>query len=156
VRAVPQHQPLPLSVEVLAYVGVAICGIVSQTRVKWKRLVQLVDFRAGVSDRRRNVRACWRLGQRQRWCAKRRRDVWTATASRGDAGAFGALGWLVLLLPASGASRALYALHDDRCSVGAHHARCSCALRAMFLGAGRRGCSRPKDKNSKGEHHCFG
>ena len=67
--AVAATTRLPLPVEVVAYVGVAVSGIIPQTPVKWKRVIQLVDLLAGVIDRRRNVRSRRRLGQRQRWCA---------------------------------------------------------------------------------------
>jgi hypothetical protein len=50
-------QPLP--VEVVAYVGVAVGGIIPQAPVKWKRLIKLVDLPTGVVDGRL-------LGQRQR------------------------------------------------------------------------------------------
>src|SRR5262245_65840368 len=96
---------LPLPGEVVADVGVAVGGIIPQAAVKWKRVTQLVDLRAGVVDGRRNVNARRRLGQRQRWCAQTCRVVGTAAAAPGDAGAFGALGHLLLLLrlPAPGA-----------------------------------------------------
>jgi hypothetical protein len=56
--------------EVVAYVGVAVSGIIPQAPVKWKRLIKLVDPLAGVIDGRRNVRGRRRLGQRQRWCRR--------------------------------------------------------------------------------------
>src|SRR5262245_54763193 len=59
----------PLPGEIVADVGIAIRGIKPQAPIKRKRLIQLIDLRAGVSDGRRNVRAGRWLGQRQRWCA---------------------------------------------------------------------------------------
>jgi hypothetical protein len=124
-----------LPVEVVAYVGVAVGGIIPQAAVEWERLIQLVDPLAGIVDGRRNVRTRRRLGQRQRWCALNWRDVGTAAAARGEAGTFRALAWLLLLLPAGRASRAFHALHDDRRSI-AHRGRRRCTLGALFLGAG--------------------
>src|SRR5262249_15797438 len=60
---------LPLPGEVVADVGVAVRGIEPQAPVKWKRLIQLIDLRAGVGDGRWNVNAGRWLGQRQRWWA---------------------------------------------------------------------------------------
>jgi hypothetical protein len=65
----PQERRLPLPVEVVAYVGVAVGGIIPQAAVEWERLIKLIDPLAGIVDGRRNVRTRRRLGQRQRWCA---------------------------------------------------------------------------------------
>jgi len=83
---------LPLPVHVVAYVGVAIGGIIPQARVKWKRVIKLVDPLARVVDGRRNVRSRRWLGQRQRGRALNWRDVRAAAASRAEAGALRALG----------------------------------------------------------------
>jgi hypothetical protein len=52
-----------------------------------------------------------------------------------------------LLLPASRVLLAVDPLHDDRRSIAR---RDRCTLGAMFLGSGRCGCSRPKEKNGEG------
>jgi len=59
----------PLLGEVVADVGVAVGGIKPQAPVERKRVIELVDLRAGVTDGRRNVNTRRRLGQRQRWRA---------------------------------------------------------------------------------------
>src|SRR5262245_61376427 len=150
----------PLPGEVVADVGVAVGGIIPQAPVKWKRLIKLVDLGTGIVDGRRNVRARRLLGQRQRWWAEKRGVVGPAAAARPDAGAFGALGCLLLLLllrlPAPGACRAAHALHDDRRSIAVRGGRRRCTLGAMFLGARRGGCSRPKDKDGAGDGHYSG
>jgi hypothetical protein len=46
---------LPLPGEVVAYVGVAVSGIVAQAPVKRKRVIKLVDPLARVIDGRRNA-----------------------------------------------------------------------------------------------------
>ena len=79
-RAQPGKQPgsralpagtrgLPLPGEVVADVGVAVGGIMPQALVEWKRVIKLVDLRAGVIDGRGNVDTRRWLGQRQRWRA---------------------------------------------------------------------------------------
>src|SRR5262249_8749140 len=60
---------LPLPGEVVADIGVAVSGIKPQAPVKRKRVIQLIDLRAGIGDGRWNVNAGRWLGQRQRWCA---------------------------------------------------------------------------------------
>src|SRR5258708_40098480 len=55
---------LPLPGEVVADVGVAVGGIKPQAPVKWKRVIKLVDLRAGVIDGRWNVDTRRWLGQR--------------------------------------------------------------------------------------------
>src|SRR5262245_53363617 len=47
----------PLPSEVVAYVGVAVSGIKPQAPVKRKRVIQLIDLRAGIGDRRWDVNA---------------------------------------------------------------------------------------------------
>ena len=67
-----------------------------------------------------------------------------------------------LLFPASGASRAVNALHDDWRSIAVRGGRRRCTLGAwymflyMFLGARRRGRRRPKDNDGQGEGHHSG
>ena len=146
-----QQRQLPLSGEIVAYVLVAICGIVPQAPVEWKRLIKLLDPLAGVVDRRRNVGRRGGLGQRQRWCALNWRDVRTAAAARGDPGTWRALSFL---LPCgSGALPAFHALHDDRRSIARRNLRRRTLGAGLPLGAGRRGCIRPEDENGAGKSH---
>src|SRR5262245_64401089 len=87
--ATPKTERRPLPVEIIANVGVAVGGIEPQAAVQRERRIQLIDPLARIGDGGRNVRACRRLGQRQRWRAESRRDVATAAASHAEEGGFG-------------------------------------------------------------------
>src|SRR5262245_50029885 len=63
----PRGMAAPLPGGGVADVGVASRGIIPQAPVKRKRVVQLIDLRAGVGDGRWNVNPDRWLGQRQRW-----------------------------------------------------------------------------------------
>ena len=146
----------PLPGHVVADIGIAVGGIIPQARIEGKRLVQLVDLRAGIADRRRDVDTHRRLGPPQRWYGLICRDVRTAAASHPAARAVPALGRL-LLLAASEAFRAAHPLHDDRRSIAVRGRRRFIlgvvTHDVVFLRAGRRRCGRPDDKNG-GDSEC--
>jgi hypothetical protein len=140
---------LALPGEVVADVGIAVGGIIPQARVEGKRLIQLVDLRARIADRRRDVDTRRRLRLRQRWRGLICRDVSAAAASRPAARA--ARGRLLCPLAVSDAFRAAHALHDDGRSIAVGGRRRLLldvvTLDVVFLRAGRRRCGCPKDKN---------
>ena len=141
---------LALPGKVVADVGIAVGGIIPQARVEGKRLIQLVDLRARIADRWRDVDTRRGLRLRQRWCGLICRDVSAATASRPAARP--ARGRRLLRLRAvSDAFRAAHALHDDGRPIAVRGRRRLLldvvTLDVVFLRAGRRRCGCPKDKN---------
>ena len=141
---------LALPGEVVADVGIAVGGIIPQARVEGKRLIQLVDLRARIADRRRDVDTRRRLRLWQRGCGLICRDVSAAAASRPAAWPAGGRR-LLRLRAVSDAFRAAHALHDDGRPIAVRGRRRLLldvvTLDVVFLRAGRRRCGCPKDKN---------